>query len=167
MRRFTWVLSGLCLAIIGLYMLFNPLITLNSIAVFIGIIILAQGITGITKFSSYEDKKDKGWDLFSSIISVILGAIIAFSPANLVLTAMLPFALGIWVLMKGIMQCAGSIYLNRSGSEIWGYALTFGILNILLGVLMIANPLIPAFTIVFMASLILIVTGFSSMCISM
>ncbi len=162
MKKFMWVFSGICLMILGMYLIFNPLVALNYIAISLAIIILIQGIAGIIDYSNFKDTSGKGWDLFSAILNTIFGILILFSPLNMVLTAMLPIMFGIWVMIKGLIQCIESIHLNKIGSEIWGYVLTFGILNFLLGILMLVNPLIPAFTLAFYIGMGFIVTGLSS-----
>lgn len=162
MKKFMWIFSGICLMILGIYLILNPLVALNYIAITLAIIILIQGVAGIIDYSNSKDTAGKGWDLFSAIINTIFGILILFSPLNLVLTAMIPIMFGIWVMIKGFIQCIESIYLNKIGSEIWGYVLTFGILNFLLGILMLVNPFIPAFTLAFYIGMGFIVTGLSS-----
>ncbi len=162
MRKFMWILSGICLLILGIYLMLNPLSALNYIAILLAIIIVIQGIAGIVEYSNSKDRSGKGWDLFAAILNTIFGIFLLFSPLNLVLTAILPIMFGIWVMVKGLMQCIESIYLSKINSEIWGYVLTFGILNFLVGILMLTNPLIPAFTLAFYIGIGFIAAGLSS-----
>lgn len=166
MKNFMWVFSGICLLILGIYLILNPLVALNYIAIMLAIIILIQGIAGIIDYSNLKKKSGKQWELFSAILNTIFGIFILFSPLNLVLTAVIPIVFGLWVMFKGLMQCIESIKLNKinNENEIWIYLLIFGILNFLMGILMLANPLIPAFTLAFYIGMGFIVTGLSSIC---
>ncbi len=168
MRKAMWIICGILLIFSGVYLIFNPAIALNSVATMIGIVILAQGITEICDYADYAEAKwEKFWIIMSGILSIILGILAVFSPLNIVLTAMLPYIFGSWVLARGICQCVKSIYLKKLSYTIWGYVLTFGIINCLLGILMITNPIIPAFTIAFTAGTGLMMMGVSAVTVGM
>ena len=164
MKKVIWIISGGFLVLLGMYLIFNPMLALSTIAVLLGAVILAQGGAQVFEFVNYEERKEENlFGLFSAVLEVIFGVLIIFSPLNVVLASVLPAVFGLWIVAKGCMQCVKAAYLKQFGGDYWSTVLFFGVINFLVGILMLLNPFIPAFTIAFSFGLGLIMVGVSTL----
>ncbi|MCR5254506.1 MAG: DUF308 domain-containing protein [Acetatifactor sp.] len=82
---------------------------------------------------------------FASGIAIIaIGAIVLFKMDLVV--SLLPLGLGLLVLISGVVQLQDCIDMNRLKYKSWGLMLVFSAVNIILGVVLIANPFKAALT---------------------
>jgi len=76
---FLWrTLIGVVYIIGGFYLVLNPLIALASLTFVIAVILIAEGVLQIISFFQLRDLPGAGWMLFDGIVTVALGALIAY-----------------------------------------------------------------------------------------
>lgn len=130
--------AGLAIIIAGFVIYFWPGLTLVSIAIIAGVMLI---VGGIFDFVSYFKLKGtgltSGWAIVNAICSLILGIMFIVHPV--VSAAVIPMLVGIFVLFYGGMAIAAAISLRKYGSG-WGLMLLNGIVSILCGVLFIMMP---------------------------
>ena len=119
------LIAGIVIAVLGVYVWFNPAATLLGLALYLGIIFIVVGA---------------GYFMLSfSNRSGFVG--------NLGLTAAtLPIVLALWFLAIGVMQIVASFSLRREGYS-WGWSLLAGVLGVLFAFLILAYPAVGAVTI--------------------
>ncbi len=102
--------------------------------------------------------KNSNWwvSLFKGALLIVFGVWLFESPnENLI---KLSFAFGALILIGGLLE-VGLAFKSRNTHENWNRALTSGILDILLGVLLMANPSFILFLITLLISVWLIFRG--------
>ena len=148
-----YLVLGILLLLGSFYVFSMPEGSYLTLIVFFAAFILVDGISTIAlSISNRATLEGWGWQLASGIISTLIG-IGLFNHPGLTMV-ILPVFVGFWVVMKGSMIIGLSMDLKHYKAPNWGWVLILGILNSLLGMLMIFNP-------VFGASMILIFTAIS------
>jgi uncharacterized membrane protein HdeD (DUF308 family) len=148
-----YLVLGILLLLGSFYVFSVPEGSYITLSMFFAAFILVDGISTIAlSISNRNTLEGWGWQLASGIISTLIG-IGLFNHPGLTMT-ILPVFVGFWVVMKGSMIIGLSMDLKSYKTPNWGWVLILGILNTLLGMLMIFNP-------VFGASMILIFTAIS------
>ena len=135
-----WVLflsEGIVLVILGLLALMAPTIASVAAAVFFGWILLVSGIAGL--ISTWRARRAPGfrWSLVSAILGVVLGALLLGWPVQgtLSLTAVLIA----FLLLEGAISIMYALEHRSALSGRWGWMLASGILDMLLGLLLLAG----------------------------
>jgi uncharacterized membrane protein HdeD (DUF308 family) len=76
---FLWrTLIGVAYILGGLYLLKNPSIALASLTVLVAAILIAEGVFQLMTFFQLRVLPGSGWILFDAILTLILGALIAY-----------------------------------------------------------------------------------------
>jgi len=134
------IAGGIVFIVLGVLCIVFRAATLAVLAVCAGIGFVCAGVWG---FSSYRRLSRvgsgyRGWMLFEAIFNLVLGILFIFLPSSF--GVVLPWTIGIGVLVVGVLE-AGSAFKSRSaGSASWGYDLLVGVLTIVFGVLMLVFP---------------------------
>jgi len=150
-----YLVLGIVLVLGSFYVFSTPESSYLTLSVFFAAFILVDGISTIILSVSNRNSLDGwGWQLASGIISTFIG-IGLFNHPGLTMV-ILPVFVGFWVVMKGSMIIGIAMDLRTYKAPNWGWVLFFGLLNTILGMLMIFNPL-------FGASMVLIYTAISLM----
>lgn len=134
------LIAGIVIAVLGVYVWFNPAATLLGLALYLGIIFIVVG----AGYFMLSFSNRSGWYLTVGILDMLVGVIFV---GNLGLTAAtLPIVLALWFLAIGVMQIVESFSLRREGYS-WGWSLLAGVLGVLFAFLILAYPAIGAVTI--------------------
>ncbi|HEU5051802.1 MAG TPA: DUF308 domain-containing protein [Hanamia sp.] len=156
-----WLITikGLIFIFLGFYILRFPisgmlgLIIYGSIALFISGLILAT-FAVITR----KVHKGWGWQMAEGILDIILAVILLL---NIGLTAItLPYVFAFYGILTGIFWIFQSFFFKSNQYKFWGVVLLAGLLSLLVGILILLNPLIAVFTIVAIIGIMFIVQGF-------
>ena len=131
-----WVLllNGLALIVAGV-LVFSIDWTVNSLATFIGALFIFEGVS--RALVSGIDARVRRANVISGLISIATGiAIIAWPEPGVVAVAIF---LGAWLIVSGTIAITGA-FAARPVLPYWWLLLLFGLLEIPLGVLALANP---------------------------
>jgi uncharacterized membrane protein HdeD (DUF308 family) len=128
------LLQGIAAVIVGIFLLTAPGITLLFLIQVLGFFWLISGILGIV--SIFIDSSLWGWKLFSGILGIIAGIVVLQHPiwSTLLVPAVLVIFLGIQAIISG----GASLILAFQGGG-WGMGI-LGVLNIILGLVLLINP---------------------------
>ncbi len=148
-----YLLLGILFLMGSVYVFSVPEKSYLTLSIFFAAFMLIDGIGAISLSLSNRERME-GWgrQLAGGIISAIIGLVLFIHP-NLSMNV-LPLFVGFWVLMRGSLVIGSSFDLKSQGVKSWGWILVMGIINAMLGLMMIANP-------IFGASMVLIFTGIS------
>ena len=129
------LLEGIAAVIIGIFLLTSPGITLFALVQFTGFFWLIGGIFRIV--SIFVDSSSWGWNLLGGIIGILAGLVVLQHPlwSTLLLPAVYVVILGI----QGIILGGASLVMAFRGGG-WGTGI-LGVLSIVLGVVLLLNPL--------------------------
>lgn len=153
-----WVvlLEGFIAIVVGLFLLYRPIITTILLIQILGIFWLAEGIVSVIGALIFPDNR---WlKLLSGILSIIAGIVILMYPIIspiIVLTLFVVF-IGAWAIVTGAVKLAWGL---KGGG--WGIGI-LGILTIILGLLLLTNSLAGVLILPWMFGFFLIIGGIGS-----
>lgn len=151
-------ISGAVAAILGIVLLFWPTKTLGALAIFLGIYFVVAGVLrlGVGIFSRGITGGIRTLNIILGILLVFAGVIalknVAIATAALVIFAVAFIGVG-WII-EGVMVLAES---GRAASS--GWAIAYGILSILAGIVVLVLPASSAAFLIIFAAISLIVLG--------
>ena len=152
------LIVGILFIAFGAYIFTVPLATYATLAFMFSFAFYISGFGDIVFAFSNKDSLDGwGWYLVSGILTVLLGVYLMIYPA--VTMEVLPIVVGIAILFRAIHGLGFAIDLKKLGLD-WGTLAFISVLGIILSFLVIAQPLVTAFSIVTITALSIIVIGF-------
>ncbi|WGN90347.1 HdeD family acid-resistance protein [Ligilactobacillus faecis] len=161
-RGFDWfsLVVGIILVIAGIASFMRPDATLKFVSICLGIGLLVKGIYELwfrQGINNWFGEKS-GWLLFMGIIDIILGLLFIFRAASGVVVIAYIFAF--WFIFDSIAEIATANYFKRLNRGYYVAMLILNILALLVGFILLFNPLIAASTLVLIISFYLLLIGF-------
>ena len=144
------LVAGVIMAILGIYMWLNPLVSMMALAIYLGVAFIVIG-AGYLMFSfTFES----GWYMLIGVLDLLVGVIFV---TNLgVTTVSLPIIFALWCLAVGVIQI-GAAFHKQKNQQPWSRSLGAGIFGVLFAFLILAYPSIGIFTITaFMGAYVLL-----------
>jgi uncharacterized membrane protein HdeD (DUF308 family) len=151
------VLRGVLAILLGVLALANPGTTAATLVLWIAIFLIIDGALALlTTIARWKEHEDKWLHVAEGVLSILLGILILNAPEMTLFLVVLYAA--VWSIMAGITRIAMAIQLRKEiEGETW-LALS-GLLSIVFGILVIAQPGIGLATIMWMLGLFLILAG--------
>lgn len=138
--RHWWLfpLSGLVLIGLGIWIFTGQMIAYLSISLLFAIAILATGFMELTfviftKLASGFTRRA----LLGAFIDLFIGIYLWFYP--LISLIVVPVALGLWLILRGILAIASAWHLRRQNQDGWMWLLICGALILLTGIILLAD----------------------------
>ncbi|MEY8662547.1 DUF308 domain-containing protein [Ligilactobacillus faecis] len=161
-RGFDWfsLVVGIILVIAGIASFMRPDATLKFVSICLGIGLLVKGIYELwfrQGINNWFGEKS-GWLLFMGIVDIILGLLFIFRAASGVVVIAYIFAF--WFIFDSIAEIATANYFKRLNRGYYVAMLILNILALLVGFVLLFNPLIAASTLVLLISFYLLLIGF-------
>lgn len=151
----TSVVFSIMLCLIGIFLLSKPEVTLHAISYLIGIILIVWGIIPIITFITNKEKESYlEFSFICGVFSCLFGIIIMINPN--IIGSIIPFLIGTWMIINGIIKLSYSITLNKESNAT--ISIMISIIILICGLLLIFNPfggavvltkLIGVFTIIY------------------
>lgn len=153
-------LKGLLLLVLGIFAVTRPAAAIMTLVTYTGIVSLLVGaflvIAGISNFK----RKGSGWTIAEGVFDILFGVIVLTYPFTSSVAAATIFSifLGFWALFGGFTLIGNAFRYRKVKGSKWGLILVGGILTVICGWVIIANPfanmvaltvLIGMFTIIF------------------
>lgn len=161
-----YLLIGVFFILGAMYIFSVPVGSYVTLSIFFAAMILIDGIGSIfMAFSNKGQLEGWGWQLASGILSTLIGFSLFTQPE--LSMVVLPIFVGFWVLMKGSLIIGSSFDLKSHGVDSWGWILFLGSLNIILGLVMIMNPIFGAKMILLFTAISFLTIGFSMIMLSL
>ncbi|MGT2924058.1 HdeD family acid-resistance protein [Streptococcus caviae] len=160
MKWFT-LTSGVLTLLIGFWIFAHPLVVTASIGWLLALVIFFVGITGFIDYMSRPSEERNGWNLLQSIISIIFGFILLTSSIFSLTTAVITIA-AYWTLVIGILRIVSAYRLRKMGFPDSKRLFISGIFAVLLGLILLGQPLLSSAIIGRFVALLLIAIGISS-----
>lgn len=151
-----WVLFlwGILALILGVMFLSTPGMTTELLITFLGAFWLIGGLFSIA--SLFGDRTNMGWKIFLAIIDIIAGILILMYPLYSTV-----FILGFFIILIGFYACfIGCSYFFQALKTKDAGSGVLGIISLIIGILLLANPLLSAGLLPFIAGLFCFVGGF-------
>lgn len=124
--------------LLGIILFFNPATTTRTICYIIGMIIMAAGVIKIMLYflTNFENNWQK--NSFTSGAVLVMIGILFIAKVNLIIS-IVPFVMGIFVLLSGLGKLQAVFDLRRMKSDGWLGLLILAVINIALGILLFSD----------------------------
>ncbi|CAE6909404.1 conserved membrane protein of unknown function [Pseudomonas marincola] len=156
----TWwmlLVRGVIAILFGVLTWIQPGISLAALVILFGIYSLTDGVLGIWTAISGRKEDDHWWAfLLWGLVGVGIGVLTLTAPG--ITTVALMFYIAIWAIASGVMQVVTAIRLRREIKGEWLLILA-GAASILFGVIMVAQPLAGALTLLWLIATYAVVFG--------
>lgn len=151
-------LAGVALVALGVLCIKYPGNTLLSLAWVFGLIFFLGGCTEMAAWAATRRFMPRsGLMFFSALLQIILGCLMLFHPAPLMLA--LPFLFAFWLLFEGINLAIGSFDFKQVGYSKWWVICCLGVLAACFGFYCLVNPNVSVETIAWIVGLGIIIDG--------
>lgn len=158
--RWLVLLLGILAVVFGVLFFIYPIPTLELLVTFLGLYWLFNGIVAL--IGLFTDNTGRGWKLLVGILGILAGALVLAYPLYSAILIPTVFALIIGV--EGLI--IGAVYMVQGFSGAgWGTGI-LGILSIIFGLVLIANPLVAALGLVLLLAGLAIVGGIAAIVVS-
>ena len=159
-------LAGLLLVGIGVWMLLSPFQSLLSLCLAAAIGMMVSGCFEIVfSIKNHESIAGWGWLLTGGIVDLLIGGYL-FN-FTLITMVILPIAISIWILFRGIMVIGNALNMRRYGMPDWRWFTVVGINIIFLALLIMLYPFYGIKAILFWIGIAFILSGLFRIYISL
>lgn len=156
-----WIslITGICFIIVSFIAFKNPYASLASLVIYFGIIAIVKGVGGVLIYKKIKDFTRLNIKLlfWISIIDIILGLILLFNVESAVL--IIPYVFSIWFIIDSINDISFGRYLRFVPGGLYHLNIIINIITLILGIMMLYNPLRASFTVVFLIGMYLTISG--------
>jgi len=156
------LLRGIAAVLLGILLFTNPDAILSVVIIFLGIYWVVDGIiTLLASFTGREEHSNWGWGIFVGIISILAGLAVLSQPVLTAIftTSFIVSFVGIMIIISGVWSIVTGFRLRKTSGE-W-VMIIGGVLGLILGLLLVMNPLFSALVYVYIIAVFLIIGGFS------
>ena len=159
LRALWWlpVLRGVVLLLLGLIMLAHPVETVKAVVWVVGIFAVVDGVLIVVQSLVDRVKGAMWWELLGGLLVVGIGIVVMVWPGP---TAKVLFYLVAgWILVLGLIALVASVALHKRDDYTWILALGFGLVNLVIGLLLLFNPQSSVTFVMVLIGLFALVTG--------
>ncbi len=146
------LVQGIATLILGLFLVVSPGMTTAVLVSFLGVYWMITGV--VTLVSLFVDRSMWGWKLLTGILGVVVGLLVLQHPwwSAIMIPTTVVIILGIQALIVGVA------YLISGFSKGWG-TLLLGVLNLIIGAVILFNYLAFAIALPVVLGILAIVGG--------
>ncbi|MEA5004457.1 MAG: DUF308 domain-containing protein [Christensenella sp.] len=158
------IIVAICMVVIGILIFATPVAAAVGLGYLITIGFIIFGVFEIFAYFRTPADHRNGWTLANGIIFTLIGILILIEAlgarwGKLDMLAVFSFIIGFFALFSGITQISSYGAFKNSKNSASGWYLASGIINLILGILIICAPIAGWFTIQFIFGIYLIVGG--------
>jgi uncharacterized membrane protein HdeD (DUF308 family) len=160
-HKFDWFgfIVGLLSIFVGYEVIKNPLTSLSTITIILGIFAIVRGVYELW-FGSQLNKylgTGSGFAIFSAIISILVGILFIANLRVGVIATIYIFA--IWFLVDSIFQLFTARFYSFFGKGYYWLIIILACFSLLFAIILLFNPVLAGGFIVFMLAFFFIATG--------
>lgn len=154
------LIRGIIALIAGGLAVFVPNITLQSIVIYIGLLILLGGLVSLLFALRSKNPSGRNMLMTQAVFNLIIGILFVALPATMV--KIFVIVLGVGFLFIGIFQLMGALNTRHDYGWSWIYFI-ISILMIVAGAVMLTNPFSSAETILTFIGVLMLIYGASEL----
>lgn len=159
-NKIFYIVYGLLAIALGIACLCLPETAYMTLCYVVGAILVLLGLAELFGYFKYSiGFFGSGWVLAYSIITILFGVFVLCNQSFV--QAVLPIIFAIWILTMGFMRFVGSFDLMKIHVSTWWVELINGILDIIIAIIFMFEPIGGALTITIAMGVILILNGCS------
>lgn len=157
---FDWgiFIAGILSCLLAFVMLHNPSQSLRGLVIAFAILSITQGLMWISVFARFHYVFGLSWvGIISGVIDILIGILFLFYQTAGALS--LGWMLAIWFFFDSISGIAFAGHLRDISTGFFIFNLILNILTLLLSIAMLLNPVITAFSLVYLVAFYLLIFG--------
>ncbi len=152
------IINGVIFVLLGLLFIAFPEGTLQSISIYIGLVILIPGIIMlIAGFLDKSGSRNRNVVIFQGVITILFGLLFILKP-NLIGVLFSVF-ISLWVILNGSFKLATSFSMKDMGESDWWVQSLIGVVLLAFGVYMLVNAFSVSVFITIWAGILLLIFG--------
>lgn len=152
------MLSGVLFVLLGIVLVMNPRQTVKNICYAIGAVLMIVGIINLLIYFVSDYKKNMQRNkMVIGIISMVAG--VFFIVLYRVVMSLFPLVMGILIFVSGLSKLQAAFNIKKMQTNGWKGMLLIAVINTLLGVFIIINPIGAASTVLRIIGVCLIFSG--------
>jgi uncharacterized membrane protein HdeD (DUF308 family) len=151
------LMRGIFGVIFGVIALVSPGIALLTLVWLFGFYAILDGIAAIVIGIRTRGEPHWVWTIVQGVVSVLAGVIALIWPGVTALTLL--FVVAFWAIVLGIGEIGGAFASRKNGSNVWGWTLAAGILNVTFGVLLLIWPASGILTLIWLVGIFTLAGG--------
>lgn len=160
-KNFNWsyLIIGVLFILVSLMSFGNPEGSLIAIVMVFGVTALAKGIFELlirNRMRVYIGYKSKILALLG-VLDILVGVLLIFNIG--VSVSLLPYFFAVWFIMDSVGELSVAKVFKLVSKPFYWFTVAANVLGIILGVVLIFNPLISAFTLAFLVGFYFMITG--------
>lgn len=159
------LVTAILYAALGLVLLVWPALTASLFCTALGVVLIACGVVDIFIFLINRDGSVyAAIHLIAGVILLAVGVYVMLRPS--LVSVVIPRIIGILICLHGVSDVGDSLTLRRSGDTRWTTALILGLVTLVLGGVLVADPFDAFTTVVRIIGLFLLYDGVSDIWIT-
>lgn len=161
-RGFDWgaFIGGILLVVAGFLVMAYPDRSFKTFVFLFGVISIIQGVLWISAYAKFKDLFGMSWlTILSGILDIIVG--ILFLASRSVGGIALAILFAIWFMTDSIVGIVFASHLKSFSTGYYVFSLILNIISLIIAIVMLFNPLIAAWTLVYVVAFWLLVFGFN------
>jgi len=160
-KWYMFLIKGIILIILSVFVLINPEGALKTIAFYLGIGFFISGIILVIRgIPAIKGESKLNWSVLEGVFDLIVGFLLIVFPLSM--ASIIPFLFGLWAGINGILILIEAVSVAENRVE----KLITGILISALAFVLLFKPLILGFTIMVTLGIILMLTGILNIILS-
>lgn len=140
-KRIRGIFTGMSAGYIalGLVLMLWPQGAMNVICGVLGAAAVVLGVYKLFRYFTAQGVEVLFVNMSAGVVLLLVGLVLLIRPE--LLLGLLPILLGLLVVIDGTARVRTALELRRVGYGAWGLELAFSALSVLLGIMLIANPM--------------------------
>lgn len=160
--RILTIVSGILMALTGVFCFMNPGQTFLSLAFVIGLVMVINGLIHALAYfigRGLHNKGDNnGWILTDALITLLLGILILCN--QLVADAAITMVFAVWMFVSGILRIEAATHINKEKKRSnFRTTMITGVVTLLVGIFGFINPLVIWMTTAVLLGMFLLMQG--------
>lgn len=148
------LLISILLLILSIFLMLKPLSSINIIVrLFAGIVVIDGIIHIVSYFKTPQELQFFSFEFLEGLVEIIGGGLTLFFPQWI--SAIFPIIIGIWIILSSIIKFQLALNLKNVENSRWLMLLILSIVTIILGFVIVFNPIISTVTITAICGIIL------------
>lgn len=126
--------------VIGLWLFIWPIASMVISTMIVGLALIISAIFYFVGFFFNLKAPYAGWMLVATVLNFLVGSLLLADPEMSL--GIIIFIIGVWAIALGATHFANAFTLRVMHHSAWGWHLAGGLLGILIGLIIIFNPLV-------------------------
>jgi uncharacterized membrane protein HdeD (DUF308 family) len=131
----SYIVEGVLLVLLGVAAILVPIFASIAFAFFLGVILLASGVIGVTRSVIHPHAPGLGWALLSATISIIAGLLLIAGPVRGALS--LTFVLAAYLFVEGVASIAYAWSHRGQLAHGWGWMVFNGVIDLVMAAVVV------------------------------